>query len=227
MADSKVFRLLDEVTVEMVGDAVVLFLREQKNLVTESEKTTEGYLIQAKEDGDTWKAISGTTSAIKVQMLVAGDILTVNIGSGKWSDKIGAGVAGAFIFAPLLVTSAIGAIRQKKLPDEIFDFIERFIMSGGKTALYGMGVVKTLEENQLECPKCKTINNKGMKFCKECGTKLTNECPNCHNMVDFGVKFCPECGGSLQSNVTVCYNCGTEVENGQKFCSECGAKMNP
>ena len=30
MADSKVFRLLDEVTVEMVGDAVVSFLRGQK-----------------------------------------------------------------------------------------------------------------------------------------------------------------------------------------------------
>ena len=38
MADSKVFRLLDEVTVEMVGDAVVSFLREQKTLLLKVQK---------------------------------------------------------------------------------------------------------------------------------------------------------------------------------------------
>lgn len=225
MADSKTFRLLDGLTAEAVGEAVVSFLRDQKNLIVESAKTTEGYIIQAKEESDGWKFISGTTSAIKVQMLAAGEILSVTIGSGKWSDKIGAGVVGAFVFAPLAVTAAVGAWKQKKLPDEIFDFIERFIMSGGKTALYGMGVVRKLEANQVECPKCKTINT-GTKFCKECGAKLTNECPQCHASVGFGVKFCPECGGSLQSNTTICYNCSAEVGEGQKFCPECGAKLN-
>ena len=226
MADSKVFRLLDGVTIEMVGDAVVSFLREQKNLVAESAKPTNGYIIQAKEETDGWKAISGTTAAIKVQMFASGDLMTVNIGAGKWSDKIGAATVGACVFAPLLITSAIGAFKQRKLPYEIFQYIETFIMCGGKTALYEMGTVKNLEEGQTECPKCKTINNRGVKFCKECGTKLTNECPCCHSAVEFGIKFCPECGNSMQSNTAICYSCGAEVDAEQKFCPECGAKLN-
>lgn len=226
MADSKVFRLLDGLTAEQVGDAVVSFLREQKNLVTESAKTTEGYIIQAKEDADGWKAISGTTSAIKVQLLASGELITVNIGLGKWSDKLGAATVGALFFTPLLITSAFGAWKQKKLPNEIFQYIETFIMCGGKTAVFGMGVVKEIDNEQIACPKCKTLNEKGKKFCTECGAKLTNECPACHTPVDFGVKFCPECGNSMQSSCIICYNCGTELENGQKFCPECGAKMN-
>lgn len=225
MADSKVFRLLEGVTAEMVGDAVVSFLREQKNLTVDSAKATGGYMIQAKEEADGWKQISGTTTAIKVQILEAGDIITVNIGAGKWSDKIGAGVLGAFVFAPLAVTSIVGAVKQKKLPDEIFDFIEKFILSGGKTALFGMGVMKKMDDNQIECPKCKTVNS-GTKFCKECGAKLGNECPNCHASVDFGTKFCPECGTTMTSGNPTCYSCGANLNADQKFCPECGAKVN-
>ena len=224
MADSKVFRLLDGVTADMVSDGVVSFLRDRKNMVVESGKATEGYLIQAKEEADGWKSIAGTTSAIKIQILVSGDLITVNIGAGKWSDKIGAGVAGAFIFAPLAVTAAIGAFRQKNLPNEIFNFIENFIMSGGKTAVLGMGIVKAMSDDEVECPKCQTINSKSTKFCKECGCKLGLECPNCHASVEYGVKFCPECGTPM-STANVCYSCGAALAEGQKFCNECGAKI--
>ena len=224
MADSKVFRLLDGVTADMVSEGVVSFLRDRKNMVVESGKATDGYLIQAKEEADGWKSISGTTSAIKIQILTTGDIITVNIGAGKWSDKIGAGVAGAFVFAPLALTAALGAWKQKKLPDEIFGFIETFIMSGGKTAILGMGMIKTISDDEVECPKCQTINSKSTKFCKECGSKLGLECPSCQASVGYGVKFCPECGASM-ATAKVCYSCGAEVSEGQKFCNECGAKI--
>ena len=225
MADSKVFRLLDNVTAEMVNDGVISFLRNNKNMVVGNAKTTGEYLIQAKEDADNWKRIAGITSAIKIQILVAGDLITVNIGEGKWSDKIGAGVAGAFIFAPLAVTAAIGAFRQKNLPNEIFNFIENFIMSGGKSAVLGMGAVKTISDDQVECPNCHTVNPKNTKFCRECGSKLGVECPNCHVSVEYGIKFCPECGTSMIGTKT-CYKCGAELAEGQKFCKECGAKIN-
>lgn len=224
MADSKVFKLLDGITADMVSDGVVSFLRDKKNMVVDSGKATDGYLIQAKEEADGWKSIAGTTSAIKIQMLVSGDLMTVNIGAGKWSDKIGAGVAGAFIFAPLAVTAFIGTLKQKNLPNEIFDFIERFIMSGGKTAVLGMGMIKAMSDDEVECPKCQTINSKTQKFCKECGSKLGLECPNCKASVGLGIKFCPECGSPM-AKANVCYSCGAELIPGRKFCSECGAKI--
>ena len=34
------------------------------------------------------------------------------------------------VFAPLLLTAAIGAISQSNLPQDIFDFIQRYIFLG-------------------------------------------------------------------------------------------------
>ena len=117
MTESKVFKLPENVDATAVGKEVENFLRGGKNLVTEGTKTPDGYFVQAKEqEGSTWKKISGTTLATQVQIIQISDTITVNIGNGEWSDKIGAGVVGAFIFAPLAVTAAIGAYNQKKLP---------------------------------------------------------------------------------------------------------------
>lgn len=133
MAESRVFKLMNGVTLEMLGEAVESFLRDSKGMQTQAGQTTEGYLVQGKQEADGWKRISGTDQAISVQMFKAGDVVNVTTGFGKWSDKIGAGVVGYFVFAPLAITAAIGAFMQKKLPGEIFDYIEKFILSGGTT----------------------------------------------------------------------------------------------
>lgn len=224
MAETKVFKLLNGVTVEMLGEAVECFLRDQKGMITQAGKTTEGYLVQGKQEADGWKKISGTDQAISVQMFQAGDVLNVTTGFGKWSDKVGAGVLGYFVFAPLAVTAAIGAFMQKKLPGEIFDFMEKFILSGGQSAAVGLSGGKLISDNEVICKECKTSNPKGQKFCSNCGAKLMKQCPNCGIDIADGIKFCPECGAStvVEHN---CPNCGTAYNDGQKFCLECGQAL--
>jgi hypothetical protein len=79
------------------------------------------------------KKFVGMDMAIHVQLSqIDNHSLGVNIGSGNWIDKIAVGTIGAFVFWPLFATSAVGAWGQKKLPSEIFDFIYRYIASGGK-----------------------------------------------------------------------------------------------
>lgn len=223
MANSKTFALLNETTVEKIGEHLVSWFQSSKNMIAEGCVAQEGYFVQAKDQDDGWKKISGMTKALQVQLIKADNNVIVNCDFGKWSDKIGAGVVGMFLFAPLAATAAFGAVKQSKLPDEVFGEIEKFILYGNASA-----VVKTIglqvNENEVICPICKAKNSKNQKFCSECGAKLGKECPHCGAPVDDNKKFCPECGGAI-SLPKLCGSCGKELEENQKFCPFCGAKQ--
>lgn len=117
MAESRVFRKAEGITIEGIGRSVQNFLRSSKGLVVQGGKAGEGYVVQAKED-DSWKKVAGMSSAIEVQISDTGSGILVNIGNGQWSDKVGAGVLGWFVFAPLAVTAIVGSVQQKKLPEK-------------------------------------------------------------------------------------------------------------
>lgn len=224
MAESKIFRLVEGVDSENIGRAVEGFLRDRKGMTAEGAKTPEGYFVQAKGNDGGWKTVAGMNMATQIQIIQSGDMVTVNIGQGKWSDKVGAAAVGMVLFAPLAVTAAIGAWNQKKLPQEIFAFVEQFIMSGGRSVTVSMGASMALKEGQVLCPNCKTPNPQGTKFCESCGAKLMEECPSCHAGVPIGKKFCPLCGSPMKLRRT-CPVCRAEVPDGTKFCPECGSSM--
>ncbi|MBO4853239.1 MAG: zinc-ribbon domain-containing protein [Schwartzia sp.] len=197
----------------------------EKELFVEGIESPDGYLVQAREES-TWKKITGLGKALQVQIIPSGttDVL-VNIGAGTWADKAGAAAVGAIVFAPLLVTSAVGAYLQNKLPDEIFEVIERYIMSGGHSVRRNVTLERT-DPLQTKCPSCGAMNPKSTKFCSGCGTKLAASCPSCGKDVDLGKKFCPHCGSAMTvSKMNTCPSCGAEVPEGKKFCSECGASL--
>ena len=226
MTESKVFRLPDGMDASAIGKEVENFLRSNKNLITEGTKTPDGYFVQAKEpEGSGWKQLAGMTLATQVQIVEVSDTVTVNIGNGKWSDKIGAGAVGMVLFAPLAVTAAVGAYNQKKLPGEIFEHIEKFLLSGGNNVMLNSFGVTTAGENEVLCPNCNSPNGKDKKFCSECGSPLTASCPNCGAAVGLDQKFCSECGSPMAEQDKTCPGCGATVEAGKKFCGECGTKI--
>ena len=77
------------------------------------------------------------------------------MGQGEWSDKIGAGALGWFIAWPLAVTAGVGAYKQKKLPEEIFQVIEQCIVSGGRSVVVRNAGAE-LNAGMVVCPACKT-----------------------------------------------------------------------
>ena len=225
MADSKIFRIRPGITVELIGNAVENFLRNEKELQVEGIASPDGYLVQARESS-TWKKFAGLGKALQVQIMPSssGEVI-VNIGMGQWADKVGAAAVGMFLFAPLAVTAAIGAYGQNKLPAEIFECIERFIISGGQPVRKNVSFEK-LDASQIKCPACGAINGAGTKFCSSCGKKLINVCQNCGEEIPFDKKYCPNCGASISFKKTVkCKNCGAPVEDGKKFCGECGTPV--
>ena len=114
MADAKVFRMGGNQTLEDVAHALEDFLRTQKHLETEGVAQSEtSYFIQARQT-EGWKKFVGMDQAIQVRLSVYGGILTVDLGAGRWVDKLGAATLGYIIFSPLLLTAAIGAIGQQR-----------------------------------------------------------------------------------------------------------------
>ena len=223
MADtSKVFQLSDGLDAVKVGEGIVRYLKSKHQMIAEGASTPEGYFVQAKSNDNGWKKIAGMGKATQVQIIRMENIITVSVGSGEWSDKVGAGVVGAFIFAPLAVTAAVGAWGQKKLVDDIFEFVRDFIVSGGKsvevTSFAGIGANA---DDTVQCPSCQKMNPKGQKFCSECGGALSAICPSCKTSVPFGKKFCPECGSPMVIK-KLCSKCNAELAENAKFCPECG-----
>ena len=49
------------------------------------------------------------------------------------------------------------------------------------------------------CPKCKTENPEGLKFCNECGTPFKTPCVSCGFENALSAKFCGQCGGVLRA----------------------------
>ena len=199
MAEAKVFPLRGELTLEDVAHALEDFLRTQKRMETEGVAQSEAsYFIQARQT-EGWKKFVGMDQAIQVRLRVYDGTLTVDLGAGRWVDKLGAATVGYIVFAPLLLTAAIGAISQERLPQEIFDFVQRFTFLGKPLDLGECIAQMQAEEAKPRCSACGAALPDGAKFCPGCGRSTASVCPVCGAAVTVeGAKFCPECGAPLR-----------------------------
>ena len=224
MADNKMFRLTDGVTLKSIGIVVEQFLKDKK-MVTQKMEAPDAIIVQGKQE-EQWKKLTGMASALTVQIKMFGeDTVNVEVGNGKWTDKLGAGAVGMIAFAPLAFTAAFGAWNQKKLPEEIFARIEQHIFNRGEDLpKTNAPAAAPAIPNGVTCPSCGTVNEKGTKFCASCGAKLTVDCPKCGAKLAIGAKFCPECGEQL-GGPKACPKCGSQIPEGKKFCPDCGTAI--
>ena len=193
----KCFTFQATIRLEGVAKALEDFLSSVKNMEVQGARTADGYVIQGRQTKDGWKTIPGMRMATTIQLTQIDSNLNVVVGQGEWSDKIGAGAVGLFIAWPLAVTAGIGAYRQKKLPEEIFEVVERYLLANGGQA----------EEPQAQAAHARAAGclpfraenacQPGSKFCDSCGAKLENRCAYCGSVVQPGSRFCPECGHQI------------------------------
>ena len=55
----------------------------------------------------------------------------------------------------------------------------------------------------MQCPRCRTENRDGRRFCGECGLSFAPTCPACGFLNESHEKFCGGCGRPLTSLVPI------------------------
>lgn len=61
--ESRVFRLPAGMSAQVVANAVEAFLSSAKGMEVQSAETTEGYVVQGRQEKDGWKTIAGMRMA--------------------------------------------------------------------------------------------------------------------------------------------------------------------
>lgn len=183
---------------QTVGYALAEYLDRSKNMVTQTMRTKNGYLIQCKGDVSAeWTKYLGMDAALSIDLAQSFNELKVTVTLDKWMEKVGIAAVGAFVLHPLLLTAGIGAIRQMTLIQEVFDFIAETV---GSESVEDIAAERSANVDSIICPECGMVNKAGAKFCKACGLPLQKKevrCPNCDEVLDGDEYFCPHCGTKL------------------------------
>ena len=85
---------------------------------------------------------------------------------------------------------------------------------------------------EFTCTECGTSVASGIKFCPECGAKMTmkvmpEKCDKCDADLIPDKKYCPDCGSAvaMKELKTNCDKCNALLYFGKKYCVECGTKI--
>lgn len=171
-----------------------------------------GVTVQARMKKD-WRFYVGASTALSVTVTPSGDNILVQIGAAKWADKVVGGVAAAIVFWPLAALPAWGAYKQKQLFDDAFQFIDRYMASGGQVTL-------PPTRGAAFAPQPAPVSKAPAPTTAPAMTGAL--CPACGKPTREGANFCDNCGARLQSS---CGQCGATLRPGAKFCDSCGAKV--
>ena len=72
-------------------------------------------LLQVKKPGG-WRNFLGMSTSLNVLLSLTNDDLSVEIGEGKWLDKVVVGTLSLLVLWPLIPFAAYGAWQQANLP---------------------------------------------------------------------------------------------------------------
>ena len=117
-------------TVNDVAVNLKRFLMNEENMEVQILKLENGScFVQARSRGGKLKQVAGLDKVTSVKLTPVGDSsMVVEIGKGKWKDKVWGGALAWFVAWPFAVTTAIGAYRQGTLPRKVIENIAGFLV---------------------------------------------------------------------------------------------------
>lgn len=148
-----------------LAEALKQFFEEKKMISQIIPNSEIDIIVQAKTKDGYVRKIAGLERACTVSLKVANNILEVQVGEGKWFDKVAGAAIAWFITWPVALTTAYGAYKQSQLPNEVDAFIQMYL---------GIEPIQPIEQGQTGnfCASCGTQRTEGAAFCANCGTKF-------------------------------------------------------
>lgn len=130
MANSRIFLVRSGTNIRNIGREVEKFLRNERGMAVEGYDSSDKYFVQAKDA--TWKNFIGMGKNVQVQISRgnSNSEVVVNVGGGRWFDKVIVFFVGFPLFPPMFFAVALGTYLQFKLFSGIFTCIENFIVFG-------------------------------------------------------------------------------------------------
>ena len=99
----------------------------------EAQTAMDGARIVVQCRSKMWARRLGAGAALTVVLTAEGDELAVEIGGGKWMDKVAAAGVAWFIAWPALIPAAMGGYKQATLPSKTLQYIQSMIpLSSGR-----------------------------------------------------------------------------------------------
>ena len=189
-------------------DPAVKKLKEA--LAKKAEMNIIGYNYQQERSFDTME------SAVKNESMGAMPFMGVGMGIG-----MGVGVGGAMSGSMSNIAEGMSFDNKEKLA-ECPKCHTKMKQGQRYCGVCGCDIEESIEEEKIKKVIIKCINcgaeNKGAKFCVECGKKY-NPCPKCGQDMEEAAISCGSCGYEVSKK---CLHCGTVLQKGIKFCPECG-----
>lgn len=216
---SKMYQKNPEVSLEFLAQGIEQYLIQNEDMVCQMFQTPGGISIQTKKKED-WKKYIMLDNALQINLNETEQLVSVQIGGGKWVSKAAAAGVGAFLVwpigIPMMALSAIGGLGTFKLPEKILTFIDQFMMSNGQCIMippnggygqqyqqYGQQYGQTQQYQPYQTGKFQQNPN---YYNPQPYSPMTQpyshpqeniECPHCHAKTSKSGKFCSECGGKL------------------------------
>jgi hypothetical protein len=100
---------------------------EREDFNVQTLPTEDGGILVQIEKRCSWRNVVGMSTALNIVLDLEGVELRVEIGAGKWADKVVGGAIGMFVLWPLAVTAAIGAWDQSKMPERVFGYVSDYV----------------------------------------------------------------------------------------------------
>ena len=112
-----------------MAHAIKDYLSQAEGMETQLLRTEAGeYIVQARVSNGKFKQLAGLDRVLSVKIRGIDDThASMEIGAGKWADKIGGGFVGMFLFWPFAFTAAYGAYKQQALPRKVTQAIESYL----------------------------------------------------------------------------------------------------
>jgi hypothetical protein len=150
---------------------------ESQEYEVTAEKTLSGGWDISLRKGNTFKAVLGLRTALKVNMEPSGSNTFVKAGIGIWGQQALPTALTLLVFWPVLITQIWGMVKNAKLDDEAINVIEASLRRHA-------GVTEVPPAPHPESAKTASVTG---HFCTQCGAQLP----------DMPMKFCPHCGTKL------------------------------